>query len=1392
MAGGQPVARNLFLAPYSAKQLLLTACAGAAVLSIQTAPLYAANPAVIIPTAPLVSPSSALTYYGNPTSPTPPATRDPIVAEAARALRYDVDTIYAFVRDNIKLTPVFGLQKGSRGVVLDGYGSAFDQAQFMVDTLREADAAESKGYNPVYKMGTISLTAAQFSAWTGISDSAIATKFLANGGIPATVSGGGGSFTVSMLHIWVQVTIDGTNYLFDPSYKPSTTVAGLSWQSQTGYNQATLLTAGGAGTATSVNGFNITNFRAKLAEYRASLETYIASNAAGKRAEAVVGDDTITAHTAVEDRRTSLPYVTSTDRSWSGQIPDVLRTSFTVKLNGSAYATYYADVDGGEILGFSYSYSGGQFIKGSQLPSPVIASTFLDPCDQYLSNKSNAAVPATASVDINHPYAANSGSYADRTISRQIVSQVCAGGRFFVSNDWGYTGNGITQRMAPVAAQIRSDPTKMTDFTFGPTVANIACQYSSYLDLAGKAQNSVFQVHDLIGIHALDNVAFNIDPPNTFSLSTSPSMSFEAAVSAFGKAGTTASDVTAAYSAGLGLSYAEGAVPRQETDSVYDMAALSLVTQQDIRATTPGTYTTYLANPSAVPTWSTVQGSLSGYPGGSTSAASTYVSEGYSLLIPQRGALRQPPITVQIGTSSSYRTGEMWEGSGPGSSASEITRSAFLAWHPSSGAGSPPDRIALVLYDQRRGSILKAAVGVPIETGTNAAPVRKPDAPKVDGKDFIRAALSVDGQSGALSYAPSADLVDGSGDFPRSLSLQRVYGQRDQTNYGFGMGWKSNWYQAATISNDGQLALGNGGAQAMASALVTIQAVGDLVTTQDAQHLYAALQATSWLTDQTINNSVVVSRGLDPDHAFYRQADGNFVSAKADGSTLISTGTPSVGIINRRLYLGNDFTFTDRDGSVRTYDNHWATPSDISSPGIASGYTRKFTFMDQWSFPNGIKINTAYTSTLAASDVFYLHRAYNNLGAAIYKDEYNYGSVTPFPYCTTNGGLVYYKDPYPAIISYRTPKAKVTFNMEAQVGWTLTVDPDNAHCAAGTKTPPMTQQQYMSLLLNVIDPADQTWWVGFTGVGGMFGSTAGLSQIYKPSSTSPDISVGYGHDGNVRTFTNLRGNSWRYYSTPFRSESVSPLQAAAPGRGNVTYYDQYGQAIRTVDPLLRTTTTTYDAWGRPQLVTQPEGNATLTAYDVRGNVITKTQKAKPGSGLTDLVTTTAYGEGPTVAVCSNPITCNKPAYTIDARNFRSDYGWDAATGMPLSLRQGWNSGGTACQISTGGGCPSVTFAYGTGQDDYDPYDPLAPTGKIFLPTSQTEAAESGTTTTAYSYTLKAFSSTYAPMGIRTVKRLVPTQVTVDSGGLNLTTCFDYDDAGNIISDRSPRGGGTCP
>ena len=305
-------------------------------------------------------------------------------------------------------------------------------------------------------------------------------------------------------------------------------------------------------------------------------------------------------------------------------------------------------------------------------------------------------------------------------------------------------------------------------------------------------------------------------------------------------------------------------------------------------------------------------------------------------MVPQFGALRLPQISVLIAGSSppTYRIYAAWEGHNTYGDGGEFLRSTFLAWHP--GAGGIPDKVALVVYDPRHGRPLKGGVGVAIDSASGS--IRKPDAPKAVGKDVIRAAINVDGRSGALTYSPPADLVDGVGDFPFSLSLRRMYDQREGANFGFGTGWKSNWNQVATFANDGVAALGGGGAQAAASAMVALYALGDLVTTQDAQHLYAAAQAMSWLTDQSINNVVTVTSGLDGEAGFYRQQSGTFVSAKADGAKLTQSGSPAVAILNRRLYNGVTLAYVDHSGTTRSYNYQTgaAPQMDVSSPALTN------------------------------------------------------------------------------------------------------------------------------------------------------------------------------------------------------------------------------------------------------------------------------------------------------------------------------------------------------------------------------------------------------------------------------------------------------------------------
>lgn len=192
-----------------------------------------ATPAVNFAQGTLVAPSGAATFYGPSTTSTNAtgATQRPVeVRELANGLGASKviagqlsasaysDRVFQYVNTNIDTVFMYGLQKGALGAVLDQAGTPFDQAHLFVELLREAGNIPA-----IYVSGDITLTPAQFQAWTGITNAVAACRLLADGGIPAIVNGTAsstcsytGSVTsVVIAHIWVQAN----GKLYDPSFK---------------------------------------------------------------------------------------------------------------------------------------------------------------------------------------------------------------------------------------------------------------------------------------------------------------------------------------------------------------------------------------------------------------------------------------------------------------------------------------------------------------------------------------------------------------------------------------------------------------------------------------------------------------------------------------------------------------------------------------------------------------------------------------------------------------------------------------------------------------------------------------------------------------------------------------------------------------------------------------------------------------------------------------------------------------------------------------------------------------------------------------------------------------------------------------------------------------------
>lgn len=225
------------------------------------------------------------------------------------------------------------------------------------------------------------------------------------------------------------------------------------------------------------------------------------------------------------------------------------------------------------------------------------------------------------------------------------------------------------------------------------------------------------------------------------------------------------------------------------------------------------------------------------------------------------------------------------------------------------------------------------------------------------------------------------------------------------------------------------------------------------------------------------------------------------------------------------------------------------------------------------------------------------------------------------------------------------------------------------------------------------------------------------------------------------------------------------------------------------DPLNRVSAAEYTGNGfveteLTQLVwsRQPEANEVQLAYDLRGNISAKIEKAKPGSGLADIVTSAAYP-----ATCSSPKTCNKPLSVTDARSNTTAYTYDANHGGVL----------TETGPAVNGVQPVKRYAYA----QY--YAWLKTSGGGFAPAATpvwllTEERSCRATSTVGnacaggSADETVVTYEYQAGNGSTPSNLLLRGKVVSADGQSLRTCYGYDLAGNRISETTPRAGlGSC-
>lgn len=1237
---------------------------GAAVLSVLlgSSPALAGPPSTKIGTAPLISPSAANTYFtslGTASSNTTGETGRPKeIVELARALKGSPDLIYEHVRNNAETVWTYGLTKGAMGVIVDRAGTAFDQTQLMVELLRES------GYLTYYRLGTITLTGAQFESWSGITSATAACQLLSSGGIPAVINGttladcsyGAATVTtIQMSHAWVQTAINGVAYVFDPSFKPHTFKPGLDLATATGMTAGAVMSATNYApvTESGVDGgvvFSTGTVKNRIETYAAALETHLAANAPAAGLEDVVGGQEIVpqAIPAGGLRQTSLPYTYNTERSVTGGMLDAYRTRLQVTITKArpggtttqiASKLLAVDQIYGRRLVFdpNFDTTGASFTGALKVVDEFGAATSLASVASLADDPTYSRGEITLSV--NMPYAANAGAYMDAVVARPVSYAL----PFTIVHGWGETGRGLIDKWGSrrdSAMPAYTGPDNAMNYSrYKATKGDgrrelLAASWLAQASRAGQIHASIakgiFAQHYAVGISAADT-AVQMNTPGVYWVTDSfDRLDVETGFSLTSKGAVAADRRAAVLAAAATISNLKGSVSAQIAD---------------------------------MPDVSTVATRLEW--GNAPDALMDPVANGYGRRVYQYDTTTQAAnalaLSVVENRTSSPDSDVHYDGNGPPIGAAEalarrqqlanaigayagagfkVTAGAEALLGPGKRAGAfysvAPTSSGYLshLQTSQRGGAISAtrydANGDPLEI---AHVLVNPEG-IIDGggggtqtyhQNLYDPALSADvveglyinPQPGTVVATSPAKLVVGSGGFPYALPGElswRAAPVRDETHgvldhHGPQGGWTSNWNNSLTLSGSGLAVMDKIDARASLGTIAAFYAAQDVYRSAPGlkREVIGQLVNAWWLRSIT-GNVATVSVGTST-RQFVRKANGDWLAPGAGAyETLTQSGSRA---INARHCYGEGRYRAARgwgyDGISFTLTG---SGGDVQSWGLwtkdltvgASSCAEQHGFrLNSWTWPSGVALTFNYTPSHVAG-LPKLDYVTNNLSQRI---------------TLVDGGLGGFRN------IYASP-------------WLRQVS------VAGGAGAPVTHT----------DPIGAVTKYEMLNVGTGDYARPRLDKIYA-ADDGANPATQYVYDTLARlketrdkiAIAGAKAPNQLLLADGLRTETIDAL-----GASSASYADRDGRPSRVVSALGAISRVTYDGKGRPLSIIGSMGDRLDSEYNVRNQIAKQTLHARLGSaeaGQT-LVTEASW----------NP-TWNQPAWSKDAKGAQTDYSYSS-------------------------------------------------------------------------------------------------------------------------------------
>ena len=1367
----------------------------AAILSSMTA---AALPSAKIGRAPLIAPSAAESFYGTGTTSTNStgAATPNEIAELARALDNNVDEIYDFVRNYVDTVFIFGAQKGSLGAIVDKSGTPFDQAKLMVDLLRQA------GYTASYQVGTITLTGAQFAAWTNVTNLQAACDLLASGAIPASLNGSNASLactslsstgtvsTATIEHIWVSVSINGTTYVFDPSYKTYNFTTGVNLQAAASLSTGQAITAatssgystGTTSGVTYVAALNATSLNTQLTTYASNLQNYIQNQnsvagvplASGKPMD-LVGGREISRYTAPVGglRQTTLPYSSTLTRTWSGNIPDQFRSSLTISLTKflptGTYATVlnnvslFADDIYGRKLIFNSNFSPTTFTGALEVVDEFGNATTIG--TQYTDSSNPGYSTGTITIAVNHPYAADAagtlstlGTYMDTVITRNLRFST----PFTIVHGWGEANRGLVDKWAtrldtalplscPPASETCGDSplSSAGDGRREQLAASWLVQSSIAARLHAYIGNSLYTHHHTVGIVTGDS---EIKTTNTNTPGGTPNYiysvmeNFDRIDADTGFSVTSLNEVATdrrvvIHSIAATLEALEGSQSAQISDLPDTTSTAtrfewgnSPPAADDPSGVPSGSVGARLFldfNSSNAASESTVQ-SLMLTEGQVTTTVNPVTSGQQVAIDAGEMAARQGAVATLINSyaTAGFRVIASQETFlGPGQRAG-----AFDCNVSTSGDGSQVTLCTHRYSKQRGGAFVAtrfdATTGDPLEIAHISA-----------NYDYdSETGYGIKGGGGGAQpshqamYDPStaADVLKS-----KFVDRSKVLGVDMQKG-------------GLTYESPASLTVGSGEFPYSLTANMTWR--GGLLQDDRFGPISHVAPNAPWTTNW--NNILAISGSaleLMDKNADIRATAGTvaaFLAMQDIYRSPVSAQREVAAVLAGSWWVhqltGNVATVsvgTDTKQFIQKYDGTWFLPGAGSFASLTqTGQRAVYTQPGCGSAQNTYVLSRGWDYSGVSFAVTNTHGDTQNFG--FWGVDYHDGTYCAFQHGFELKNWIF---PFGVTVSLTytdtTGALPVLQQVSNSLGWSITfVNSGLGGFTDGTRsvsiTDPGATVGGTTVSAVHTDPTNSVTTLNYEVLGGRYL----LNKVFTPDSASL-ANVAYAYDTLERVETAQDAVALWYPGTrnPYAFYIAEDARAdrVDPAGGDYTiYYDTYRRPLAYEDEIQRTTSVTHDGRGRVASYTYPEGNKELFAYDDHNNTTNYTKVPVAGSPLSNTVVTAQWNQ-----------TWNKPSYIKDALLNETDFVY-YPSGNGESMLE------TATRPSPDGvqARPVYSFTYNTyGR-------PLLITDPTNLVTSNSYDASTG--------------------------NLLST--TVDPSGIASLTSFGYDAFGNVTSVTDPR------